>query len=55
MREISSLIAQVLRKVDDDHIAEEVRGQAAELCSRFVPYPDLVLSKGIRITSCRAT
>ena len=41
MREISSLIAQVLRKVDDDHIAEEVRGQAAELCSRFVPYPDL--------------
>jgi len=40
MREISSLIAQVLRKVDDDHIAEEVRGQAAELCSRFVPYPD---------------
>jgi len=41
MREISSLIAQVLRKVDDEHIAEEVRGQAAELCSRFVPYPDL--------------
>jgi glycine hydroxymethyltransferase len=41
MVEISSLIAQVLRKVDDDHIAEEVRGQAAELCSRFVPYPDL--------------
>jgi len=41
MREISSLIAQVLRKVDDEHIAEEVRDQAAELCSRFVPYPDL--------------
>jgi glycine hydroxymethyltransferase len=41
MVEISSLIAQVLRKVDDDHIAEDVRGQAAELCSRFVPYPDL--------------
>ena len=41
MREISSLIAQVLRKVDDEHIVEEVRGQAAELCSRFVPYPDL--------------
>jgi len=41
MVEISSLIAQVLRKVDDDHIAEEVRDQAAELCSRFVPYPDL--------------
>ena len=41
MREISSLIAQVLRKVDDEHIAEEVRGQDAELCSRFVPNPDL--------------
>jgi glycine hydroxymethyltransferase len=41
MVEISSLIAQVLRKVDDDHIAEEVRSQAGELCSRFVPYPDL--------------
>jgi glycine hydroxymethyltransferase len=41
MREISSLIAQVMRKVDDEHIAEEVRGQAAELCGRFVPYPDL--------------
>jgi glycine hydroxymethyltransferase len=41
MREISALIAQVLRKVDDDHIAAEVRAQAAELCSRFTPYPDL--------------
>jgi glycine hydroxymethyltransferase len=41
MAEISALIAQVLRKVDDDHIAAEVRGQAADLCSRFVPYPDL--------------
>jgi hypothetical protein len=41
MTAISSLIAQVLRKVDDDDIAEEVRVQAAELCSRFVPYPDL--------------
>ncbi len=41
MVQISSLIAQVLRKVDDDHIADDVRAQAAELCSRFVPYPDL--------------
>ena len=41
MQEISSLIAQVLRKVDDEHIAEEVKAQAADLCSRFVPYPDL--------------
>ena len=40
--EISALIAQVLRKVDDEHIAQEVKAQAAELCSRFVPYPDLV-------------
>jgi glycine hydroxymethyltransferase len=41
MVEISTLIAQVLRKVDDDGIAAEVRAQAADLCSRFVPYPDL--------------
>src|SRR5207249_11432111 len=39
MSEISSLIAQVLRKVDDDHIAEEVKAQAAELCASFTPYP----------------
>ena len=42
MAQISALIAQVLRKVDDDHIAADVRAQAAELCSRFVPYPDLI-------------
>ena len=42
MREIASLIVQVLRKVDDDHIADDVRAQAADLCSRFAPYPDLV-------------
>ncbi|MFI5053108.1 MAG: serine hydroxymethyltransferase, partial [Acidimicrobiia bacterium] len=41
MREISSLMAQVLRKVDDDHIADEVRAQARVLCSRFTPYPAL--------------
>ena len=41
MTEISTLIAQVLRKVDDESIADEVRAQAGELCSRFVPYPDL--------------
>jgi glycine hydroxymethyltransferase len=41
MAQISALIAQVLRKVDDDHIAADVRAQAAELCSHFVPYPDL--------------
>jgi glycine hydroxymethyltransferase len=41
MREISSLIAQVLRKVDGEHIATEVRTQAADLCSNFTPYPEL--------------
>jgi glycine hydroxymethyltransferase len=41
MREISALMAQVLRKVDDDHIADEVRGQVHALCARFTPYPDL--------------
>ena len=35
-------VAQVLRKVDDDHIAHEVKAQAAQLCSNFVPYPDLL-------------
>jgi glycine hydroxymethyltransferase len=39
MRQIASLIAEVLRKVDDDHIAEQVKAQAAELCSNFTPYP----------------
>src|SRR4051812_37116900 len=39
MRQISSLIAEVLRKVDDDNIAEQVKAQAAELCSKFTPYP----------------
>jgi glycine hydroxymethyltransferase len=42
MREISTLIAQVLRKVDDDHIADEVRAQVHDLCARFTPYPNLV-------------
>jgi glycine hydroxymethyltransferase len=41
MGEISSLIAQVLRKVDDEDIAADVRAQAADLCSRFTPYPGL--------------
>jgi glycine hydroxymethyltransferase len=41
MREVSSLMAQVLRKVDDDHIADDVRAQVHALCVRFTPYPDL--------------
>jgi glycine/serine hydroxymethyltransferase len=39
MQQISSLIAEVLRKVDDDNIAEQVRSQAADLCASFTPYP----------------
>jgi glycine hydroxymethyltransferase len=39
MQIISSLIAEVLRKVDDDNIAEQVKAQAADLCSSFTPYP----------------
>jgi glycine hydroxymethyltransferase len=41
MQTISSLIAEVLRKVDDDNIAEQVKSQAADLCSQFTPYPPL--------------
>ena len=44
MREIASLIAQVLRKVDDEHVADDVRGQADELCAAFPPYPELVVT-----------
>jgi len=40
MREIASLIGRVLRHVDDDSIATEVRDQANRLCSKFTPYPD---------------
>jgi glycine hydroxymethyltransferase len=39
MREIASLIAQVVRAVDDPGIAAEVREQANRLCSKFTPYP----------------
>src|SRR3954466_7787943 len=39
MQTISSLIAEVLRKVDDENIAEQVKAQAAELCASFTPYP----------------
>jgi glycine hydroxymethyltransferase len=39
MQQISSLIAEVLRKVDDDNIAEQVKSQAADLCANFTPYP----------------
>jgi glycine hydroxymethyltransferase len=41
MREIASLIGRVLRAVDDDTVAGEVREQSARLCSKFSPYPNL--------------
>jgi glycine hydroxymethyltransferase len=40
MREIAALIGQVLRAVDDDAVATEVREQANRLCSKFTPYPE---------------
>jgi glycine hydroxymethyltransferase len=39
MQTIAGLIAEVLRKVDDEDIARDVKAQAAELCSNFTPYP----------------
>jgi glycine hydroxymethyltransferase len=40
MREIASLMGRVLRAVDDDTVAAEVREQSHRLCSKFTPYPD---------------
>ena len=40
MREIASLMARVLRAVDDAVVAAEVRDQANRLCSKFTPYPE---------------
>jgi glycine hydroxymethyltransferase len=39
MQTIAGLIAEVLRKVDDENIAADVKAQAATLCSSFTPYP----------------
>ncbi|MGZ8752761.1 MAG: serine hydroxymethyltransferase [Acidimicrobiia bacterium] len=41
MVEIASLTARVLRDVDDLSVRVEVRESAAQLCSKFMPYPDL--------------
>jgi glycine hydroxymethyltransferase len=41
MEEISSLIATVLRKPDDDTVAADIRDAAARLCSKYTPYPEL--------------
>lgn len=40
MAEIGSLIATVLRSIDDAAVATEVRERAASLCSKFTPYPE---------------
>jgi glycine hydroxymethyltransferase len=40
MREIASLMALVLRAVDDAGVAAEVRDEANRLCSKFTPYPE---------------
>jgi len=40
MREVAALIGRVLRAVDDDAIAADVREQSNRLCSKFTPYPD---------------
>jgi len=40
MIEIASLIARVLRDVDDASVRAEVRESSARLCSKFTPYPD---------------
>jgi glycine hydroxymethyltransferase len=39
MVQIAEMIATVLRAVDDDAVASDVRVQAADLCARFTPYP----------------
>jgi glycine hydroxymethyltransferase len=40
MREIAGLIGDVLRAVDDEGVANEVREQSNRLCSKFTPYPE---------------
>jgi glycine hydroxymethyltransferase len=41
MFEIAALIGRVLRDVDDVSVRADVRESAAQLCSKFTPYPDL--------------
>jgi glycine hydroxymethyltransferase len=40
MAEIAAMIGRVLRNVDDESVAREVKDQAAALCSKFTPYPN---------------
>jgi glycine hydroxymethyltransferase len=42
MGEIGRLIARMLRNVDDEEVTAEVREASARLCSKFVPYRDLM-------------
>src|SRR5690348_11761938 len=39
MREVASLIGTVLRSVDDEGVANDVRERSNRLCSKFTPYP----------------
>jgi glycine hydroxymethyltransferase len=41
MAEIASLMARVLRSIDDPAVAAEVKEAANRLCSKFTPYPEL--------------
>jgi glycine hydroxymethyltransferase len=41
MAEIATMIATVLRHVDDEGTAQETRDAANRLCSKFTPYPEL--------------
>jgi glycine hydroxymethyltransferase len=41
MAEIATMMATVVRAPDDDRVATEIRDQAARLCSKFTPYPNL--------------
>jgi glycine hydroxymethyltransferase len=41
MIEIAGMIANALRKVDDEAAAVDIRDAANRLCSKFTPYPEL--------------
>jgi glycine hydroxymethyltransferase len=41
MAEIATLMTRVLRAVDDEQVAAEVKEASARLCSKFTPYPEL--------------
>ncbi len=41
MRQVGALIGRTLRSRHDDAVVATVRGEVAELCARFAPYPTL--------------